>query len=274
MRTMILLFVLIPTVVLAQMQGTPMGAGQWTGDTEVTGWWMSEKLDGVRGCWTGRSMESKSGKPLPVPPEFTRGFPPFPLDGELWMGRGTFSTMVGLARQKKGGNGWKGVGYHIFDAPDPALAFEDRLDKARRWFQTHPLPHVHLIPQEKCRGRAHLEARLRAVEAQGGEGLMLRRPGSPYRAGRSRDILKVKTFQDAEARVVGHRPGKGRHRGRMGALEVELPNGTRFALGTGFTDTQRENPPPVGSWVTFKYTGLTPSGIPRFASFLRVRPPL
>ena len=100
------------------------------------------------------------------------------------------------------------------------------------------------------------------------------RPGSLYRAGRSRDILKVKTFQDAEARVVGHRPGQGRHRGRMGALEVELPNGTRFALGTGFTDTQRENPPPVGSWITFKYTGLTPSGIPRFASFLRVRPPL
>ncbi len=100
---------------------------------------------------------------------------------------------------------------------------------------------------------------------------MLRKPNSPYTVGRSYDLLKVKTFEDAEATVIKHLPGSGKHAGRLGALFVELPNGIQFALGTGFSDEVRNNPPPVGSIITFKYYGFHKSGIPRFASFLRVR---
>ena len=57
----------------------------------------------------------------------------------------------------------------------------------------------------------------------------------------------------------------------MGALLLEMPNGQRFALGTGFTDAQRDAPPPPGSFVTYRYRERTPAGLPRFASFLRVR---
>jgi len=76
---------------------------------------------------------------------------------------------------------------------------------------------------------------------------------------------------DDDARVLAHLPGKGRHAGRMGALLVETPRGVRFRLGTGFTDRQRDNPPAVGQWVTYRYRGLTEAGVPRFASFLRVQ---
>jgi DNA ligase-1 len=109
------------------------------------------------------------------------------------------------------------------------------------------------------------------IESLGGEGMMLRKPDSPYTVGRSYDSLKVKTHEDTEATVIRHLPGSGRNAGRLGSLLVELPNGIQFAIGTGFSDKERDNSPPVGSIITFKYYGFYKSGIPRFASFLRVR---
>lgn len=238
---------------------------------DPAGWWISEKLDGVRGFWTGETMVSRSGNVIPVPDWFTAGFPRFPLDGELWIGRGRFSELTGLLRKADPADGWSRVGYYVFDAPSENSPFEHRLDKARRWFDDHPASRVHVLHQERCEGRSHLRYRLAEVEKEGGEGLMLRRPGSPYSPGRSPDLLKVKSFLDAEARVVEHIGGTGKFRGKMGALRVVLENGVRFSIGTGFSDRDRENPPPVGSTVTFRYKELNPSGIPRFASFMRVR---
>ena len=106
---------------------------------------------------------------------------------------------------------------------------------------------------------------------------MLHRGASLYRAGRSDDLLKLKEHEDAEARVLAHLPGKGRHAGRMGALWVEMPTGQRFRLGAGFSDADRNHPPPVGAWVTYRFRGTHDGGLPRFASYLRVRedwPPL
>jgi DNA ligase-1 len=159
----------------------------------------------------------------------------------------------------------------IFDVPQAGGGFEDRLDFARQWFDRHPNAYVTIVAHERCKDAEHVQQKLTAIEAQGGEGLILRRPQSPYTVGRSRDILKVKRYRDDDAVVIGYRPGKGRHAGRLGALLVELPNGVRFAIGTGLTDAERNNPPPIGSTIKFKHNGYTEAGIPRFASFLRVR---
>lgn len=123
---------------------------------------------------------------------------------------------------------------------------------------------------QRCRGLDHLREELAHIEALGGEGLMLRQPGSRYEAGRSPTLLKVKTFHDAEARVVEHLAGSGRHKGRLGALAVELSDGTSFSIGTGFSDAQRENPPAIGGIVTFRYQELSDRGVPRFPSFVRI----
>jgi DNA ligase-1 len=106
---------------------------------------------------------------------------------------------------------------------------------------------------------------------QGGEGLMLHRADALWQPGRSDALFKLKPEQDEEGLVVGHQPGKGRLLGMTGALLVQMPSGQRFALGSGLSDSQRRNPPPVGAWVTYRYRDRTPSGLPRFASFLRVR---
>jgi DNA ligase-1 len=238
---------------------------------DPTGWWVSEKLDGVRGYWTGSQMVSRFGNIISVPAWFTSNFPDFPLDGELWIERGRFSEISGLIRRTDAGDQWQKVWYCIFDAPSDGLGFEKRMGKARQWFDAHGSSRVRVLAQERCQGKAHLETMLAKTESQGGEGLMLRRPGSLYTAGRSADLLKVKSFLDTEAKVVEHIGGSGKYTGKMGSIRVELPNGIRFAIGTGFTDKDRENPPPIGSTVTFKYKELNPSGVPRFAVFLRVR---
>jgi DNA ligase-1 len=118
---------------------------------------------------------------------------------------------------------------------------------------------------------AALRVALREVVDVGGEGLMLHRGSSQYRAGRSDDLLKLKPSTDAEAVVVGYLPGKGKYAGMLGALVVQRADGVQFGLGSGLTDHQRSNPPPLGTRITYTYQGVTARGVPRFARLLRVR---
>jgi DNA ligase-1 len=123
----------------------------------------------------------------------------------------------------------------------------------------------------KCDGFDHLREELRRVEGLGGEGLMLRKPGSKYEIGRSTSLLKVKTFHDAEARVIGHAPGAGKHKGKLGALICELPGGIKFNVGTGLSDDERGRPPAIGAVITFRYQELSEDGVPRFPSYVGER---
>ncbi len=243
----------------------------YTGQTEICGWLMSEKLDGVRGYWDGRQLWSKNGKLLYPPAVFIRGLPGFALEGELWGGRGTFEDTAAIVLKQQPHDGWMQLQFAVFDAPEAAGGFSTRIESARAWFAGYPSSYAFVIPQVRVGDQANLQQELQRVEALGGEGLIVRNPYALYAAGRSAEILKVKDFQDAEGVVIGHIPGQGKHLGRLGSLRVELPNGTRFKIGTGFSDAQRENPPPVGAVVTFKYYGCYQSGIPKFPSFLRIR---
>ncbi|MFY0574012.1 DNA ligase [Cystobacter fuscus] len=246
-------------------------AHPWENDVELTGWWMSEKLDGVRAYWDGKQFLSRQGNPFLAPEWFTAKLPDFPLDGELFGGQRKFQHTVSIVRRQDRGEGWKSLSFVIFDAPGVDAPFEERLARCQRFVEEMAPPYARWLPHEPCRDVAHLRAELARVEGLGGEGLMLRQPGSRYEAGRSPTLLKVKSFKDDEARVVGHVAGAGRHKGRMGALEVELRDGTRFSVGTGFSDQERRQPPDVGTIITFRYQELTDGGVPRFPSYVGVR---
>jgi DNA ligase-1 len=246
-------------------------AETWDGEQDVTSWWLSEKLDGVRAVWTGREFLSRQGNVFHAPTWFTADLPEFPLDGELWLARRAFQRTVSIVRRHDQPSDWRHIRYVVFDAPAELASFERRLQKCRDHFRECPALYVDVLDQAVCRGRDHLDRELDRIESLGGEGIMLRRPESLYEAGRSTSLLKVKRFLDAEARVVDHEPGKGRHRGRLGALICELPGGVRFAVGSGLTDAERERPPIVGSVITFRYQELTERGAPRFPTYVRHR---
>jgi DNA ligase 1 len=246
-------------------------AHKWETEIDISGWWLSEKLDGVRAYWDGKQFLSRLGNRFYPPPWFVEGFPDHPLDGELWGGRKLFQRTVGIVKRQDQSPLWKDLLFVVFDAPAHPGTFEERIDHARKVIAernlTYARPHEHYV----CRDHDHLREELARVESLGGEGLMARKPGSKYEVGRSATLLKVKTFHDAEARVIAHAPGAGKHKGRLGALVVELADGTRFNVGTGFSDAERASPPAIGSIVTFRYQELSDGGVPRFPSFVGVR---
>lgn len=248
-------------------------AGRYRPGRDLRDWWVSEKYDGVRAYWDGQQLRTRGGERIAAPDWFIAGWPDEPMDGELWAGRGRFEqAQSAVARQQPDEQAWRALRYMVFDAPAHPGSFDERLRAVAGLVSRIDQPWVLAVPQRKVSSEAELQSLLREVERGGGEGLMLRRGASLHRAGRGDDLLKLKSHDDAEARVVAHLPGKGRHAGRLGALLVEMPDGRRFALGTGFTDDQRKRPPPVGSWVTYRYRGVhAKSGLPRFASFVRVR---
>ncbi|ADU37032.1 DNA ligase [Variovorax paradoxus] len=235
-------------------------------------YWVSEKYDGVRGYWDGKQLWTRGGEPVAAPAWFIASLPKQQLDGELWAGRGRFSHAVSTARSQTPNDvAWREMRFMVFDMPAQPGDFTARLAALRKLLPITDAPWVVLVPQERATTHAELQALLDKTVKMGGEGLMLHRGSSPYRGERNNDLLKVKPYDDAEARVVGHVTGKGRNSHRLGALVVETPEGKRFKLGSGLTDAERENPPAIGAWVTYRFNGTNASGLPRFARFMRVR---
>ena len=246
-------------------------ANVWTPAIDPAVWWMSEKYDGVRGFWDGRVLRTRNGNKIHAPDDFLAELPVgIALDGELWLGRGRFEETTSVVLAGKPDERWKAVRFMIFDAPDVKGNFEERMK-----FLAMTIPSgsrfVKVVPQERCKNSEHLIAERNRIVSLGGEGLMLRKPGSAYEAGRSPTLLKVKTHDDAEATVIAHIPGKGKYAGQVGSLRVRAQDGREFSIGAGLTDSHRANPPAIGTVITYRFRGLTSKGLPRFPSLLRIR---
>ena len=233
---------------------------------------VSEKYDGVRAVWDGRVLRHRSGRPVGAPPWFVARLPAEPLDGELWFGRGRFEAVsAALRRVHPDDAEWRAIRYMVFELPAAgAGTFGERARAIERLAVRLGWSQLQAAPQFRVDGRAELRRRLESIVAEGGEGLVLHLEAAPPTIGRSDVLTKLKPYLDAEARVVGLRRGRGKYDGDAGALEVETPEGRRFFLGSGLPDALRRNPPPRGSSVTYRYHDLTDSGLPRFASFLRL----
>ncbi|MDD9870219.1 MAG: DNA ligase [Gammaproteobacteria bacterium] len=248
-------------------------AQNYAGGVDLGGRRIIKKKNGVRARWDGANLISRNGNRFAAPAWFTANFPAAKLDGELWMGRGRFEQTVSVVRRAAPHDGWREVRFMVFDMPRAGGDFNARLRRMKTTVAAAAQRnrHIALVEQFTVRDHRALVERMREVAAAGGEGLMLHRGGAFYRSGRSRDLLKLKPFDDAEATVIAHHRGRGKFSEVMGAMTVELADGTRFRIGTGFTNAQRKTPPPPGAVVTFKHQGWTGTGKPRFPVFWRVR---
>lgn len=237
-----------------------------------TGWWMSEKLDGVRAFWNGKCFYSRLGNPFYAPRWFTKDLPTdMHLDGELFGGRKKFQSTISIVKTPECEN-WKKIKYCVFDAPNlEKQPFEDRLSAIKDYFDAHKPQYAEMVEHYKCTGKDHIEKDLKKIIGLGGEGLMIRQPKSKYERTRSKTLLKIKKFYDAEAVVVGYEPGKGRFQGAVGALKVKMACGKVFAVGSGMSDKDHRKPPKIGSIITYKFQEYTNSGSPRFPTFVGIR---
>jgi DNA ligase-1 len=246
-------------------------ANVWNKSINPTGWWMSEKYDGLRAWWDGQELWSRKGNLIHAPDYFLAELPrDLVLDGELWIGHGKFEETMSIVRSETPDDRWNRVHYMVFDAPAAKGTFEERMQLLRATV-AEGNRFVRVVAQERCQGVAQLLAERDRIVRQGAEGLMLRQPESAYETGRSLTLLKVKPYDDAEATVIAHEPGKGKFAGKLGALRVRTDDGREFSVGSGLTDAERESPPTVGTVITYRFQGLTAKGLPRFPTYLRVR---
>ncbi len=264
---------LAPFVPAQTPEATPaLLANVANADIDPAPYLVSEKYDGVRAIWDGKSLRSRSGNAFNAPAWFIAKLPKQPLDGELWLGRGQFEQLSGYVRKTAPLDAeWRQIKYMVFELPDAPGTFAERYQQLKQIAAAANWPQLVAVEQFRLPDNAALKRKLHEVVRAGGEGLMLHRADAPYLTGRNDALLKLKPLEDAEATVIAHIPGKGKYTGMMGALQVEMADGKRFQIGTGFTDAVRANPPAVGMLITFTYRGLTKNGLPRFASYLRVR---
>lgn len=239
---------------------------------DPTQYLVSEKYDGVRAIWDGKVLRFRSGRTVNAPDWFIAKLPPQKLDGELWLGREKFEQLSGIVRKTEPvDDEWRQLKYMIFELPDAPGTFAERAQRIREIVESAQWPQLVAVAQTRVTDRATLQRQFDEIVRHGAEGLMLHRADALYVTGRSDVLLKLKPLLDTEATVVQHLPGKGKYVGMMGALRVETPDKKRFVIGTGFSNAVRRNPPAVGTMITYTYRGFTNSGLPRFASYLRVR---
>ncbi|NHG51391.1 DNA ligase [Campylobacter jejuni] len=243
------------------------------------GYLMSEKLDGVRGIWEAGKFKTRQDNPIHTPSYFTYSFPSFKLDGELWIARAKFDEVSALIRSDSLDSSlWKSVTYNVFDVPNACEEFKlapctlsNRLKVLERYLQQNPNPYIKIIKQIPIKDQEHLKEFYKDIIFNKGEGVVIRKDFAPYEKGRSKNALKLKPYEDAECKVIAYTEGKGKFQGKIGALLCQMPNDRVIKIGSGLKDKDRENPPKIGSIVTYKFNGLTKNSLPRFPVFLHIR---
>lgn len=239
---------------------------------DIEKYWVSEKLDGIRGYWNGKQLFTRNGHAIVTPTHFTKHWPNIPMDGELWSKRQDFEKILScVKRQTIRDNCWHTITFMIFDLPSHKGTFTERISKMESITTHANSKSLKMITQQRFNSQQTLAQHLATIEALGGEGLMLHHESALYQASRNKQLLKLKTFHDAEAVVIQHFKGKGKYQNVLGSILVKNDEGITFKIGSGFSDAQRKVPPTIGATITYKYIGKTKRGVPRFASFLRIR---
>jgi len=223
-------------------------------------WAWSLKLDGVRAYWDcdKKQLLSRANKPFTIPQFFYNMLCAInlPLDGELFAGKGNFSTAISTCRKKKSmkPEEWRqNLTFQIFDLIDTQHDFAERMSILRsRIAKDHSF--IQIVPQTIIKNNFDLFGLLDTVCANAEEGLMLKKVSEPYEHRRSPYLLKLKQFHDTEVKITAFLDGKGKYKGVLGAIMVKDKDGNTCKIGSGFSDDQRKHPPfRVGDEITMKF---------------------
>ena len=265
-------------------------------DVDIEGWYASEKWDGYRSVWNGHNFVSRTGKGFDVPDWYCSIMPPsVALDGELWLGRGKFED-CGLLRKKKPtkesdlqkwNDEWlkKDVIFNVFDIMNLNIGFEERMEQLRtlvkdrnkcmKQLDINKINPILAFTEQKKVNKVQALEMAKEVIKGGGEGIMLRKPGSLYEAKRSKTLYKIKEVDDMEVRIDGYKNGEGKYKGILGSFSCSLLNKPDIKCNvSGMNDQVRKSyltTHPIGTVITITYNGVTGSGKPRHPRYLRIR---
>ena len=274
------------------------------GKHDVQGWFMSEKFDGYRACYSYKDKQfySRQNKPFNAPQWFIEAMPPRLVDGELWIGRNMFQEMGVVRKKVPIDEEWLNVTFQVYDMPEEPGTFKERIKELKRivkltkerWItrrKNFPYPFnkldcpVVVAEQIPLKNDAHMTSVYQDIIKNGGEGIMLKDPESSYEGKRSSSLLKYKPNFDEEAIIIDYKPGQGKYSGMLGGFickplinhdsysSIDEDEDHIFAI-SGMDDEVRKSykqTHPVGTIISFEHSGKTDKGKPRFGRYTRVR---
>ncbi|MFV0481240.1 MAG: DNA ligase [Campylobacteraceae bacterium] len=231
----------------------------------VSGWLMSEKLDGVRAYWDGGKLLSRNGNVFNAPAWFTQDFPNFPLDGELYSKELKLNEIYSIVSKKQPHDDWNKIKLFVFDAPTKSGGLVKRLDTLKDIKSTY----IEVIEQFTCKDNAHLFSFLKEIEKRGGEGVVVREPSSSYIPKRNHLSLKVKSFYDDECTVAEIKEDE---KNRVSSFTCKTKENITFKIGSGMDEILRTNNNlQIGTIITYKHLGVSGENIPKNPVFLRIK---
>ena len=251
-----------------------MLAKKYTPNIDITGWYISEKFDGIRAYWKSkdRKLYTRNGNIINAPEWYINKFPNIDLDGELWINRGKFNKVSGIVRTKiPNDKNWEHIKYMVFDLPTINKIYEMRVQLYIDIIRNSNCKWLISVKIHKIKNISDILIKLKQIEKKGGEGLMIRKPSSLYENKRSSSLLKIKSFSDEEGTVIGYNKGIGKYKNMIGSLCIINKSGKKINVGTGLSDELRKNPPKIGSNITYKYFEKGKDGIPRFPIYVSER---
>lgn len=271
----------------------------------------SPKIDGIRALVVEGQLVSRTLKPLPnrfvqntLDNRDWNGLNG--LDGEITVGPpNSLNVMQKTTSGIMSADGEPQWNFWIFDlwcideTYDKRMAFlKDTIRMAKDEWRPDALKNFHFLNSSLLHNLEELAAYESEMINQGYEGVMLRKPDSYYKFGRSTErefaLAKIKKFSDSEATIIGFAPllknnndatvdnlgytVRSTHRNRkeiietLGSIRVVNAAGIEFDIGTGFSAQQRKDiwdmkEELIGKTIRYKHFEKGIVDAPRFPVF-------
>ena len=258
----------------------------------------STKLDGVRAIVDNGVVYSRTGKPIPNKEVQKRFCNYHGLDGELIVGNSTDknvykNTVSGVMTKEDTPN----VIFNIFDIWDSKKNYYSR---NKELFKYNSIPYINIVNQHLITNMKELEEYEVKVLNLGYEGVMIRKPDTLYKNGRSTvksgELLKLKRFSDSEGIIKCCLPLMHNNneavtdelgytsrstcknnmvvKEMLGSFIIEDLNNSNviFNVGSGFTKKERidywnNRDNLIGKIIVYKYFTIVMQNLPRFPIF-------
>ena len=206
--------------------------------------WIQPKLDGVRCLFTKDGAFSRTGKQFMnvkhIEEDLKELFDSCPwmvLDGELYNHnlKDDFEKIISLVRKQKPTDEDRSeartkIQYHVYDyivGNTKYLKYKKRMDALV--CSNIYTPSVCYVESKRVATPAILKIAHQANLDRGYEGSIIRLNGI-YEHKRSKNLLKVKDFNDSEAKIIDFVEGKGKRIGTIGKFIAIDSNGMEFGM--------------------------------------------
>lgn len=229
-------------------------------DYDIKDYYVSEKLDGLRGYWDGKNLYSKNKNLYTPPKDFIKDFPPFVIDGELYCGKEFEKTLSDVKSSK-----FNCAKLYVFEVPFQKGDLKERLKVLKDYLKTHPNDNIKIIEQLEFNDEKSFQEYFDELKKQGAEGVVLHKKYEDYHTKKGKSLIKIKHYQTSQCEIIK----LNYTRNLLKNYECKW-NDKIIKIGSGFSNDHRKNPLNVGKTISFKYYRLSKNKIPIHTVFISV----